>query len=260
MKNSRIRFLTVAVLGVVPGFFGQRAHADVDLVNGDFSETTAISGQTYDSTAAGGQLGYNINATGWATSGYNFVIAPGTADGPGINSQYGDLQLWGSQNGGASTLTAPPEGGNFVAADGAYNVGALTQTVTGLTPGAQYAVTFYYAGAQQAGAGFTTTTTENWTVSLGSGPAQSTPTLNNAAESFTGWNQATFDFTADNSSDVLSFLAAGAPNGEPPFSLLGDVSLDAIPEASHTGLFMSFGVLAIAGARICRRKAIVPGK
>jgi hypothetical protein len=37
----------------------------------------------------------------------------------------------------------------------------------------------------------------------------------------------TMNFTADNTSDLLSFFAVGTPNGEPPFVLLDGVSLNA---------------------------------
>ena len=45
-------------------------------------------------------------------------------------------------------LGASPDGGNFVAIDGDPNFAVpLTQTVTGLTPGERYSISFYQAAA-----------------------------------------------------------------------------------------------------------------
>ena len=113
----------------------------VDLVtNGSFASLTN----------GPGQMGYNTNATGWTTTGFNFIFASGTADTTGSPGQFGNLQLRGPGNGSANGLPASsPVGGNYVAADGAYQVGAITQTINGMTPGNSYTVSFYYAGAQQ---------------------------------------------------------------------------------------------------------------
>jgi hypothetical protein len=46
------------------------------------------------------------------------------------------------------------------------------------------------------------------------------------------WTKQTLTFTADSTSNVLSFLAVGTPNGAPPFSLLSSVSVTpaSVPE------------------------------
>jgi hypothetical protein len=122
--------------------------AKADLVaNGGFESTTN----------GAGQLGFNTNAADWtvAAGGYDFIFASGAADTTGAIGQYGALYLWGPNNGSANGMPASsPVGGNYVAADGAYDVGAISQTINGLT-----------AGQHQ-----------------------------------------TFNFTADGTSDVLSFL------------------------------------------------------
>ena len=73
-------------------------------------------------TSGYGQLGYNTDATDWSVSGpgssYTFVFAPGTADTTGSNGQYGNLSLWGPNNGSANGLPASsPAGGNFIGMD-----------------------------------------------------------------------------------------------------------------------------------------------
>jgi hypothetical protein len=212
---------TTTLLGLIALAVAQSARADL-IVNGNFASTSN----------GNGQLGYNTDATGWSvpSGGYTFLFTPGTADTTGANGQFGNLQLWGSNNGGVNTLTPPPTGGNIVAGDGAFQVQPIQQTINGLTPGQKYDVTFYFAGAQQYT--FTSPTTEAWSVSLGGGPAVMTPILNNVNHGFTGWEKETVSLTADSSSDVLSFLAYGTPSGVPPFSLLSGVSMVAAPEPS----------------------------
>ncbi|HLK65424.1 MAG TPA: hypothetical protein VKU19_18425 [Bryobacteraceae bacterium] len=211
------------------------------IVNGGFEQTTNGLGQFDDLT----------QATGWTSAplngqlAYNFLFGPGTADTTGENGQYGNLQLWGPNNGSNNGLPATsPDGGNFVAADGAFQTAPITQVVNGLTPGADYTVSFYWAGAQQSG--FSGATTEQWQVSLGA-QTQSTPILDNADHGFTGWQLASFTYTATQASEVLSFLAAGTPDGEPPFSLLDGVSMSAAPEPGTAGLLVG-GLLCALGA------------
>jgi hypothetical protein len=236
--------LVAVIGGLVLSFAAAEAQAYNLVTNGSFESTTG---------GTSGQLGFGgFNATGWTTSGYNFLFPQGSADTTGVNGQFGNLQLWGLNNGGASAITSSPDGGNFVGADGAFNVGPITQTITGLVIGQQYSVGFYYAGAQQAGPDFTSPTSEQWLVSLGGSAAQTTPILNDTSMGFTGWNHEVFTFTADGTSDALSFLAAGTPNGEPPFSLLDGVTMTAVPEPASM-LLMGTGLAALGLVR--RRRA-----
>ena len=231
------------VIGCVAlSFAAAEAQAYNLVTNGGFEQTTN----------GAGQMGSVTNATGWVTNGYNFIFTPGSADSTGVpSSQYGNLQLWGPGNGGdpSNTLGVSPDGGNYVGADGAFQVGAITQTITGLVAGQQYSVGFDWAGAQQEG--FTGPTTEQWIVSLGS-QTQSTAIVSDISHGFTGWTHTTFTFTADGSSDVLSFLAAGTPDGEPPFSLLDGVTMTAVPEPASMAI-MGTGLAALGFIR--RRRA-----
>ena len=197
-----------------------------------------------------GQLGYNTNATGWSVpspnGSYAFVFAAGTADVGGSNGEYGGVSLWGPNNGSANGLPATsPDGGNFVALDSAFQVGALSQTISGLTPGDTYAVSFYWAGAQQYG--FTGPTIDNLTVSLGSS-SMTTNTVNLASHGFAPWTQVTFDLKADSTSDVLSFLALGGPAGVPPFALLDGVSMQSVPEPRLCSSCSASGCLVSAAS------------
>jgi hypothetical protein len=208
------------------------------MTNGDFSQTSN----------GAGQLGFNTNANGWTTSGYNFLFTPGLADTTGTTGSDGNLQLWGPHNGSANGLPASsPVGGNFIAADGAFEIGAISQTLSGLTVGNQYTVGFWWAGAQQSNR--TGVNTEQWQVSFGSA-TQSTVVVNNSSEGFTGWVHQTFTFTADKTNDVLSFLAVGTPSGVPPFSLLAGVSV--VPEPGSIVL-IGVGVVGFGVVRLRRR-------
>jgi hypothetical protein len=246
-----------------------------------------ITGQLYgqfgsDSTP-GQATGSTLTIANWDTSGYNFVyttatISAGTqANGapgqplqaPGESNAangYGNTFMWGKgtggtvasgNNGGKDTITAPPGGGNIVAADGIYQTGAIKQTITGLTVGQTYVLKFEWAGAQQQGTTFTAATTENWTVSMGTGNVAgnfTTTTLHNASESFTGWQSATMYFYANNTSETLSFLAGGGPACEPPFALLADVDLEVVPDVSNWMIFTGFGAVCIVFQIVRRRR------
>ena len=207
------------------------AHATNMVVNGDFEQTTMPDGSDQIRSS---------NLTGWSTYGYNFLFTPGAATSQG---DYGPVGFW-------SMPSASPNGGNYIAADGAYRVDPLVQTINNLTPGAHYTVSFDWAAAQQSG--FDGDTTEWWNVSLGS-ETHSTDVYSNPSHGVSAWMTASLDFTATSTSEVLSFLAAGTPNGEPPFSLLDGVSMTQasdVPEPASAALLLG----GLAGLLRLRRK------
>jgi len=245
--------LAFALTGALYLSTDQISFGQADLVtNGDFTSFTTDPPNPPD-------RGYTTGAvlTDWTSDGYNFVFVSAHDLGDGtITGSGGNFSLWGAANGadpgngGVDKLLAPPNGGNIIASDGAYEVGPISQTISGLNANWTYVVSFEWAGAQQSG--YTTATTEQWAVSLGS-QTQSTAVVNNNAKSFTGWMSQTFDFTATSSSEVLSFLAVGTPNGEPPFSLVGDVTMTIVPEPKITACWtILFVMLIMAGNRAWR--------
>jgi hypothetical protein len=230
-----------------------------------------LNGSFESATASTGQLGFNMNAANWvngpgvnptSTYGYNFLFSPGTADGVGTTGIDGNLKLWGPGTGSANGLPATsPDGGNYIAADGAYEIGAISQTLTvGLTIGDEYTIGFWWGGAQQSG--FNGVTTDAWKVTLGD-KTFNTAVLTDPNHGFTGWEYQTFTFIADASeavSPVLSFLAVGTPTGEPPFSLLDGVSLQQTPEPATLGL-IGLGLLAFPiAARLRKHRATLSAR
>ena len=200
---------------------------------------------------------------GWqTTSGFSFVTNGDDAsasykvpsnDGniAGSTGPFGPLYLWNSLNGGTTpAITGSPDGGNFLASDGAYRTGPIYQVINGLVQGGTYKLSFYQAAVQQHN--YTDPTTQNWVVSLGSHTEQSA-LMNDAPKAFVPWSLQTLFFTADGTSELLSFLAQGSitPAGVPPFSLLDGVVL--VPTPIPAAAF--FVIPALAGVfGFARRK------
>ncbi len=231
--------LTLTALGAAL-MLGVSARAASLVTNGGFE----------DLSNGPGQLGYNTEAADWTTTGYNFVFASGTADSTGSVGQYGGLSLWGPNDGSANGLPpSSPDGGNFVGADGDFDVGPISQVINGLTVGETYKVGFDYGYAQQQG--YNGDTKQYWQVSLG-GDSKNLPTYDLPSRGFSGWSFANVVFTATSTTETLSFIAHGnLPI--PPFALLDGVSLNEVPEPA-TWSMMILGVAGI-GAFARRRRA-----
>ena len=210
------------------------------LVTGAAAHANLVQNAGFTSNSGLGQLGYNTNATDWTTSGYNFLFSSSTPTGS-VPGQYGGLAL-------TSGVTADPHGGAyFVGLDGAYDQGPLTQSISGLTVGDVYDLTFDWAASQQTG--FTGATTQRVQVSLGS-QTKSTATYNLPSQGFSGWMPVSMDFTATSTTETLSFLAVSSPQ-LPPFTLLDDISLTT-PEPESFALLLT-GLLVGAGLLKSRR-------
>jgi len=293
LKSKNYPLIAALICLALTLFLPQQAEANLNLIqDGTFTSITYSGTATLSGTLFG-QFGSDstpglaskstLTVANWDTSGYNFVYAPGTADsgtntGGRLNNTYpneapgqyntaagyGDTYMYGPLNGGTTTMpggvgtvAAIPGGGNFVAMDGVYEAGPVTQTIKTLTAGQTYVLWFYWAGAQQQS--FTGPTTEWLTVNMGGtftsvggtsgyftgGQTLTTGTDSVDSTSFSGWKQQAFLFTATSGTETLSFLAGGTPSGQPPFTLFGDVELEIVPDFSNWMVYAGFVAVCI---------------
>ena len=273
MVQSKLVLGTAALCGLLVCLAASPSRAAGNLiVNGDFDSFTlngVASTKSYqlnnqnDSSFTGAVL------TGWGNLGYGFVFTPGSADTTGAYTPQfnGVANIWGPGGGvNAATysnngLTTSPTGGNYVVEDGGFGQGVLYQTITGLTVGASYNLSFNWAAAQQYG--FSGATTEAWTVywaDAGYNVTSSftTSTDQTANHGFTPWKQQLYTFAATTTTETLAFLAVGTPSGAPPFSLLDSVSLTAAPEPSSWAiLLLGLGLLPLMAKQFRRPPAAI---
>lgn len=231
--NSAIIGLSVVGLSVI----GSAAQAANLVKNGGFAANSLSTQSAY--------LGRQQDTiTDWDLSqiGYSFLIGDGLnattninleGNGPDPNGfplSNPDLSPVSFYSAG-QTVNSADGSGWFLASDGAYGpaspTAAISQQLTGLTAGKKYTVSFSQASAQQRG--FQGDVTAGWDVSFG-GSSQSSTVMNHASKAaVSGWQKQTLEFTADNSTQLLKFLATGSPEGQPPFSLLSGISVEETP-------------------------------
>ena len=200
-----------------------------------------VTNGSFETVAVGvtGKTTFANNVPGWSGgANLTFIDYPGTADNGSYLSVYGPFP------------NQSPDGGKFVEMDGDPNYrSAITQTINGLTVGQSYTLTFQQAAGQQQG--FKGPTTERWQVSLG-GDTQLSSQFSLPQGGVGQWQSQTMVFVASATSELLSFLASGTPNGAPPISFLDGVSLvQTVPEPVTLSL-LGTGVL---GALMLRRRA-----
>ncbi len=194
----RIRLVTL-LTALMAFTFGAPLQAANLVTNGNFELLTMTSGNAVHSTIIGNGSNGLPTSTGWISqsdigpggprAGYNFIMVdnPGYLGGPNsqtgaddaFDAPYADgaahvpfdggrFALWGPDYPGApgtNQMTNSPVGGNFLAADGSYLNRPVEQTITGLTPGTTYYLSFYWAAAQQGGVDGDTK--EAWVVCVG---------------------------------------------------------------------------------------------
>jgi hypothetical protein len=238
----------VAVIGISATallMLAKAAQADELVTNGSFEENAGSSCS----------VGSSGCATDWGSTGYNFLFINATS---AQTTPVDTVALWGPLSGSANGFGPSPDGGAFLGLDGDFDSGPVTQTISGLTAGDTYAVSFYWAASQQSG--FTGPTIQAMNVCLGtsaesyidtgtqplsgatnassniscSGSGASTALIDLPSQGFSGWQSETFDLTANSTSDVLSFLAYGNIQ-VPPFALLDGVSMSQVTTTPEPG-------------------------
>jgi len=256
MRNS---LLGAAALATLCG----TAHAGVNLVhNGSFTQNNlaSVAAAGYSGAEIDYLWNYSNGVPDWSSptsngSGgvYNIYEFGTASTNPNADTRYTSSE---PQHMNSNFTGDSPDGGAYMILDGDPDfTGPLQQTVTGLTPGHKYDLSFYWAAGELSNrTGFLTS---QLTGTFGSS-AFATPVYDNTNPpgvpgSFSGWSKVSFVVTANSTSDVLSFLAAGAPaNNLPPVALLDGVSLTAVPEPA-TWAMLLLGIFGVGVA--ARRRA-----
>lgn len=230
--------LTTAALSIANS---QAANAANLVQNGGFVPNVSTTGSLWVGGTGANAVdipGWTVNPTtdtsGAVSKGFVFLIPDGNRVHTNLASSnptvtpfgggFGAAGLYGNQ-----AVNSVDRSGWYFGSDGdQFLRGSIDQQLNNLSVGQQYTVQFSQAAGQQNG--YTGSTTERWNVSFG-GTSQlsSLITINGTATQVTDWQPQTMTFTANASSQVLSFLAVGTPTGLPPFSLLSGVSVT-VPE------------------------------
>ena len=139
-------------------------------------------------TATSFRFGYG-SVAGWSNAssnpnGYNFDFSSISS---AVSTGVDDHDPNGNMLKLDSATTDNCSGCSVLGLDSVYNVGAVNSTITGLTGGVTYYVTFNYAGTQQAG--YSGASTDFITVSFNGVSAGNTNTVNVASQGFSGWNE-----------------------------------------------------------------------
>ena len=216
----------------------------------------------------------SVDPTGWTGgSGLIFIDTPGDASNP--NSACGSTYL---QTYGCPSTLAISGGYNYVEADGnpSFESG-FNDSVSGLTVGTTYTLSFYQAASQQTG--YSGDTTEQWIVSLGtsgltdcagclgggfSSYSNADPTasialtnlMSTPSGGLTDWSYVSVNLTADATTDMLSFLAWG-DNGNtanlPPLVFLTGVNSPSGLNSPEPGSIVLFSIGFLVLVAVIRR-------
>lgn len=190
----RIRLVTL-LTALMAFSLGAPLQAANLVINGNFELLTMTSGNAVHSTIIGNGSNGLPTSTGWISrdeggygAGYNFIMVDNPtynggspASATGADDFFDGAYTSGAAGGGSrftlygpdylvgtrpdNAMTNSPVGGNFLAADGSYLNRPVEQTITGLTPGTTYYLSFYWAAAQQGG--LAGDTKEAWVVCIG---------------------------------------------------------------------------------------------
>jgi hypothetical protein len=234
---------TISAVGIAAGLLAASFGASAQnlVTNGGFETTSGISGSSVITNTD--LPGWSVNYTGtFQSAAYKFAAvyysaAAATTTGATGTDDQDPYWVMASLNAKDSS-----DGGHFIAIDGDPGFSAvLSQTISGLTIGHTYTLSFLQAGAQEDDK--FGDTTDSWRVTFG-GQTQTSALMTNTTHGWTDWMSQSMTFTATSASQILSFLAVGTPTGLPPVSLLDGVSLvdstvPAVPEPSSWAMLLA---------------------
>ena len=146
---SRNKSAIIAFSALALSALASLAQASPVVNNGSFESTTGGAASFFLDNGPASLTGWFLGPPKGISN--EIVFAPGTADTTGATRSDGvQFGLWGPMNGVANGLPATsPVLGNFVAFDGDTKANvSLNQTITDLTKGAKYQLSFYWAAAQ----------------------------------------------------------------------------------------------------------------
>lgn len=251
MRARARTFNLKAIAGVVLGgilLAGHVTPAQADALNlvqnGSFEDAIGFNGQSSvanSSNLPGWQVSSCLSVcTNGPSNTYTFLLTPSYTTAGVYVPEYNAMMTF---NGGGPGVS--PDGGNSYAANANFQVASLSQTISGLTVGATYQLSFYQASTQLQG--YNSPSSDAWQVSFGN-QTQNSNTMNTPTDGYTGWVEDTMDFTATSVDQALSFLATS--NSAPPFLLLDGVSLTQVPEPASYALV----AVGLVGLMLARRK------
>lgn len=239
--------LTAALAAAAAVGAGSAASAGPTIINGDFSASNYGSSSQFG-VCSSVYLTCTQGVTGW--QGDFGLTEWFTAPGQEAANQWNDPLDYFTTS-GPNAVSASPGGGAFLAIDGdPSDPGQVSTTVTGLTVGNTYTLTFDWAAAQfeNRNAAYQV---DLEAIIMGTGAATSstTPLEVEGQHAFSGWMNGSLTFTATDEIETLSFLATGSPSGEPPVALLDDVSFSVPEPATWAMMILGFGAIGVAMRR-----------
>jgi hypothetical protein len=247
----------------------------------DFGGTTNVSFATTSYTVAGTLASWTEAYTGGAgtTEQIDCLVAvlniTDTCGSPGPGSS----KHIGIPSAPSNSGILPAGTTNYVEVDGDPTWGAPAwTTMTGLTVGGEYEISFYQASNEENGNN--KIYDDSWQVYLIPGAASgsyicpvcatpvnplpgdlafTSPAMHNTGAVSTPWQLETFVFTATSATEILEFVtdavATTAGAFQPPLLDLAGVSSQAVPEAGTWALTIIGVGLVFAGSRLRRRRS-----